>query len=192
MIFTPTRLAGAFIVELEKREDERGFFARTFSREVFAERGLWADPIEESVAYNHRGGTVRGMHFQFPPFAESKYVRCSRGSLLDVVIDLRPESTTYLAHVAVEPSDASGRGLYCPPRFAHGYQTLTDATEVSYVMAHPYAPDAQGGLPYDDPRLGIDWPLPVSIISERDRAHPPLAQVEVELRRRMGLEDPPA
>lgn len=192
MIFSETRLAGAFIVDPEKREDERGFFARTFSRDEFAAHGLEPVPIEESIAYNHRRGTVRGMHFQYPPFAESKYIRCTRGSLLDVIVDLRPESKTYLEHVAVELNDTNGRGLYCPPRFAHGYQTLADATEAVYVMAHPYAPQAEGGLPYDDPRLAIAWPLPVSLASERDRGHRPLAVVEEELRERMAAEEPVA
>ncbi len=187
MIFTETRLAGAFIIDLERRDDDRGFFARVFSQVEFRERGLDPTVAEADVSFNRHRGTLRGLHFQFPPSAEPKYVRCTRGAILDVIVDLRPESPTYLEHVTVELDSDSGRGLYCPKRFAHGYQTLADATETSYLIGEFYAPQDAAGLRHDDPRLGITWPLPVSAISDRDRGWALLAEMEAELRGRMAL-----
>jgi dTDP-4-dehydrorhamnose 3,5-epimerase len=133
-------------------------------------------------------GTLRGMHFQFPPAAETKLVRCTRGALLDIVVDLRPESKTFLEHVAVELDAESMRALYVPERFAHGYQVLRDDTVANYELGAVYTPSAEGGLRHDDPRLGLRWPLPVSAISARDRSFPLLADIEDELRRRMALD----
>ena len=132
MIFTETKLKGAFIIELERREDERGFFARTFCQREFEERGLKPTIVQASIATNRRKGTLRGMHFQFPPAAETKIVRCTRGAILDIIVDLRPESPTYLEHVAVELDAENMRALYVPERFAHGYQVLQDNTDASY------------------------------------------------------------
>jgi dTDP-4-dehydrorhamnose 3,5-epimerase len=187
MIFSETRLQGAFVVELDRKEDSRGFFARTFGQEEFAERGLNPVVAQASVAFNRAKGTIRGMHFQFPPVAETKLVRCTRGAVLDVIVDLRPESPTYLEHVAVELSEDNGRALYVPKRFAHGYQVLEDGTEASYQIGEFYAPDAAGGLRHDDPRLGLEWPLPVTEISGRDRSWALLADCEDELRERMTI-----
>ena len=187
MIFTETRLAGAFIIDLERRNDDRGFFARVFSQVEFRERGLDPAVAEADVSFNRHRGTLRGLHFQYPPSAEPKYIRCTRGAILDVIVDLRPESPTYLEYIAVELDSDSGRGLYCPKRFAHGYQTLADATETSYLIGEFYSPQDATGLRYDDPRLGITWPLPVSAISDRDRGWAPLAEMEAELRQRMSL-----
>ena len=188
MIFTETALQGAFLVDLERREDERGFFARAFCQDEFRDHGL--EPVIEqaNVAFNRRRGTVRGMHFQFPPKAETKYVRVTRGAILDVIVDLRPESPTFLHHVAAELSADNGRGIYIPRRFAHGYQALEDDTETTYMVGEFYAPDHEGGLPYDDPRLGIAWPLPVEEMSPKDRGWRPLAEVEDEIRGRMAGE----
>ena len=185
MIFTETELAGAFIIDLERREDDRGFFARMFCQNEFTEHGLKPVIAQANVGFNRRRGTLRGMHFQFPPSAETKYVRVTRGAVLDVIVDLRPESPTYLMHVAVELSAETGRGIYIPERFAHGYQALADDTETTYMVGEFYAPQDEGGLPHDDPRLGIDWPLPVSEISPKDAAWQPLSDVEDEVRRRM-------
>jgi len=185
MIFTETELAGAFIIDLERREDDRGFFARMFCQNEFSEHGLKPVIAQANVGSNRRRGTLRGMHFQFPPSAETKYVRVTRGAVLDVIVDLRPESPTYLRHVAVELSAETGRGIYIPERFAHGYQALADDTETTYMVGEFYAPQDEGGLAHDDPRLGIDWPLPVSEISPKDAAWPPLSDVEDEVRRRM-------
>lgn len=190
MTFDETDLAGAFVIELDLHADERGFFARTFARETFEERGLVSDVVHSSIAWNTVAGTIRGMHFQFPPHAEVKLVRCTRGAILDVIVDLRPESPTFLRSYAVRLDEENRRTLYVPQRFAHGYQVLQDRSEVAYQMSAAYHPEAQGGLPHDDPGLAIDWPLPVSVISSRDRAWPPLERIEPDLRRAMAVTEP--
>jgi dTDP-4-dehydrorhamnose 3,5-epimerase len=188
MVFAETKLKGAYVIDLDRREDDRGFFARTFCRHEFAERGLKTQIAQANVAFNRRRGTLRGMHFQFPPAAETKLVRCTRGAILDVIVDLRPESATYLEHVAVELTEDNGRSLYVPERFAHGYQVLADDTETSYQVGEFYAPELEGGLRFDDPRLDLRWPLPVVEISDKDRSWGLLADTEAELRTRMGLD----
>jgi dTDP-4-dehydrorhamnose 3,5-epimerase len=187
MIFTPTELKGAFIVDLERREDSRGFFARSFCQKEFAEHGLKPVIAQANLAFNHVKGTLRGMHFQFPPCAESKLVRATRGAILDIIVDLRPESPTFLQHVAVELDEDNHRALYVPERFAHGYQVLADKTETSYQVGEFYAPDCESGLLHDDPRLGLTWPLPVAVISDKDRAFKRFDAVEIELQRRMSV-----
>ena len=187
MIFSETELKGAFIIDAERFEDSRGFFARVFCQREFEARALNAAVAQVSIAFNRAKGTVRGMHFQYPPAAETKLVRCTRGSILDTIIDLRPESPTYLRHIAVELSAENRRALYVPERFAHGYQVLEDATEAIYLIADFYAPGNEGGLRYDDPRLGLRWPLPLGELSAKDSNWPLLEQVEPELRRRMAL-----
>lgn len=187
MIFTETKLRGAFIIDVERREDNRGFFARAFCQHEFEEHGLRPVIAQANLAFNKRKGTLRGMHFQFPPYVETKLVRCTRGAILDIIVDLRPESPTYLEHVAVELSADNYRALYVPERFAHGYQALEDATETSYQVGEFYAPGLEGGLNYCDPRLGLVWPLPVSSISDKDRDWRPLQEVEPEIRKRMTL-----
>ena len=191
MIFTETKLKGAFVIELERRDDERGFFARSFCRQEFQQRGMNPLIAQSGIAKNRKKGTVRGMHFQFPPAAETKLVRCTRGAILDIIVDLRPESETYLQHEAVELDAETMRALYVPERFAHGYQTLRDDTVASYELGQVYTPSAEGGLPYDDPRLGLNWPLPVTAISARDRNFRPLDEIEDELRRRMSVTNHP-
>lgn len=172
MIFTETALRGAFIIDLELREDERGGFARTFCMNEFEAHGLKPEVAQCNLSFNHRAGTLRGMHYQLSPAAETKLVRCTRGAILDVIVDLRPGSDTYLQHVAVELSEGNRRALYVPELFAHGYQALTDGAEVSYQVGEFYTPGYERGLRHDDPRLGIAWPLPVSVISEKDAAWP--------------------
>jgi len=176
MLFTPTRLPGATIIDLEPRADERGFFARTYCREEFVVAGLEALAEQCNVSYNHLAGTVRGMHYRLPPVREAKLVRCVRGAILDVGIDLRPESSTYLNHVAVELTAENRRALYVPAMFAHGFQTLTDGAEVSYQMSEAYTAGGDCGLRHDDPALGLFWPLPVSVISPQDTAWPLLTE----------------
>jgi dTDP-4-dehydrorhamnose 3,5-epimerase len=192
MKFTETKLAGAFVIELERREDERGFFARAFCQDEFAEHGLNTRIAQANVAFNRRKGTLRGMHFQFPPAAESKLVRCTRGAIVDLIVDLRPESPTYLEHVAVDLNEENGTALYVPERFAHGYQVLADGTETSYQVGEFYTPEAEGGLRFDDPRLALDWPFPVTELSEKDRGWALLDEIEPELRRRMAAAAAPA
>ena len=187
MRFTETKLRGGFVIDLERREDGRGYFARAFCRHEFEDHGLEPVIAQANVAYNHRRGTLRGMHFQYPPAAETKLVRATRGSILDIMVDLRPESPTYLQHVAVELSADNGRSLYIPRRFAHGYQVLEDATETSYMVGEFYAPELEGGLRFDDPALGISWPVAVGEMSDKDRAWPLLSVAGAEVARRMAV-----
>jgi dTDP-4-dehydrorhamnose 3,5-epimerase len=186
--FTETKLHGAFIIDVEPREDNRGFFTRAFCQHEFEEHGLNPVIAQANVGFNRKRGTMRGMHFQFPPAAETKYVRCTRGAVLDIIVDLRPESPTYLEHVAVELSADNHRGIYVPERFAHGYQALADDTETSYQVGEFYTPGSEGGLRFDDPALGLSWPLPVTEISEKDRSWPLFSESEEDLARRMSIE----
>lgn len=186
MRFTETSLEGALLIDLDRKEDSRGFFARAFCQNEFEEHGLNPVIAQANVAFNRIAGTVRGMHFQYPPAAETKLVRCTRGAILDIIVDLRPESPTYLGHVAVQLDEDNGRALYVPERFAHGYQVLFDKTETSYQVGEFYTPGAEGGLKFDDPRLGLDWPLPVSVISEKDQGWRLLDDFEDELKQRMA------
>jgi dTDP-4-dehydrorhamnose 3,5-epimerase len=188
MIFAETPLEGAFLIDLEKRDDDRGFFARAFCQREFEAHGLKPVIAQANIGFNRRRGTIRGMHFQFPPAAETKLVRCVRGAILDVIVDLRPESPTYLKHLAVELSADNRRGIFVPERFAHGYQTLEDDTETTYHVGEFYTPGSEGGILYDDVGLGLEWPLPVSIISEKDRQWKPLSEIGGEIRARMTIE----
>lgn len=185
LIFTETHLKGAYILDIERREDNRGFFARTFCQKEFADNGLKPVTAQANVAFNRKKGTLRGMHFQFPPSAETKLVRCTRGAILDIIVDLRPESSTYLDHVAVELTVNNHRSLYVPERFAHGYQVLEDVTETCYQIGEFYTPGVGEGLRYDDPRLRLKWPLPVTEISAKDKSWIPLDEIEDDLKRKM-------
>lgn len=192
MKFTETKLAGAFIIDLEPRGDDRGFFARSFCAREFEAHGLKPVIAQANISFNYRKGTVRGLHFQFPPAAETKFVRCSRGAIVDVIVDLRPESPTYLEHVAVELTAENRRGLYVPERFAHGYQVLEDNTETTYQVGEFYTPAAESGLRFDDARLAIAWPLPAGDMSDKDRRWPLLADAEAGIRERMQGRPAPA
>ena len=185
MIFSETKLKGAFVIDIERREDNRGFFARAFCQKEFAEHGLNTVIAQANVAFNRKRGTLRGMHFQFPPNPETKLVRCTRGAIIDIIVDLRPESPTYLEHIEAELSADNHRGLYVPERFAHGYQVLEDGTETSYQVGEFYTPGVEGGLRYDDPTLQLNWPLPVKEISEKDASWKFLQEVEVEMKGKM-------
>jgi dTDP-4-dehydrorhamnose 3,5-epimerase len=187
MIFTETNLAGAYVIDLEKLEDDRGFFARAFCQNEFEEHGLNPVIAQANTAFNLVAGTLRGMHFQYPPAAESKLVRCTRGAIVDIIVDLRPESATYLEHFEVELNEENYRALYVPERFAHGYQALRDNTETSYQVGEFYTPGTEGGLMYDDPRLGLEWPLPVAVMSPKDGAWRSFEEVRAELEERMAL-----
>ncbi|MBD1906026.1 dTDP-4-dehydrorhamnose 3,5-epimerase [Funiculus sociatus GB2-A5] len=170
MKFTETKLKGAFIIDLEQRPDHRGFFARTFCMEEFQEHGLKPTVAQCNLSFNHKKGTLRGMHYQIAPATETKLIRCTQGAIYDVIVDMRPNSPTYLLHIGVELTAENRRALYVPEMFAHGYQTLTDAAEVTYQVGEFYTPGYERGLHYDDPVLGIEWPLPVSEISVKDAA----------------------
>jgi dTDP-4-dehydrorhamnose 3,5-epimerase len=172
MKFTGTELEGAFVIDLEQRWDDRGYFARTFCATEFAEHALKPVFVQGNVSFNYRKGTLRGMHYQIAPATEAKLVRCAKGAIYDVIIDLREDSPTYLAHFGVELTAESGRALYLPEMFAHGYQTLTDGAEVLYQVSEFYTPACERGIRYNDPAFGIEWPLPVADISEKDAAWP--------------------
>jgi len=187
MIFSETKLKGAYILDLERREDSRGFFARAFCQKEFQAHGLKPIIAQANIAFNLRKGTVRGMHFQYLPAPETKLVRCTRGAILDIIVDLRPESPTYLHHTEVELSEDNGRSLFVPERFAHGYQALRDKTETSYQVGEFYTPGSEGGLMYNDSRLKLNWPLPVTEISDKDKAWKLLQEIEPELKRRMSI-----
>ena len=174
MIFVETKLAGAYIIEPERQADERGFFARTFCSDAFAERGLATDFPQCNISFNAERGTLRGMHYQEPPHAEAKLVRCTMGAIHDVIVDLRPDSPTFKQWVAVELSAKSRWMLYIPEGFAHGFLTLTDSSEVFYQISERYRAASARGVRYDDPAFGIDWPGPVRVISEKDRNLPRL------------------
>ncbi|HXX31669.1 MAG TPA: dTDP-4-dehydrorhamnose 3,5-epimerase [Myxococcaceae bacterium] len=180
MRFLPTSLAGAVLLEQERHPDARGFFARTWCRDELAAQGLDAGLAQASVSFNHRRGTLRGLHYQAPPHAEVKLVRCTRGALFDVAVDLRPDSPGFLSWVGVELTAENGRALYIPKGFAHGFYTLADATEVEYLISTPYAPDSARAVRFDDPLLGIRWPGPVEVIAPRDRDTPPSARARFE------------
>ena len=174
MIFTETPLAGAWVLDPERREDDRGHFARTYDREEFAQRGMDPSVVQCNTSFNARAGTLRGMHFQAAPHGEPKLVRCTRGAIHDVIVDLRPGSPTHRGWFGVDLTAENGRSLFVPVDFAHGFQTLEDASEVLYVMGHEYVADAASGVRWDDPAFGIKWPPAPSggrTISERDAAY---------------------
>jgi dTDP-4-dehydrorhamnose 3,5-epimerase len=171
--FEPTPLTGAWILDLEPRHDERGFFARTWCRREFEERGLSTDLVQANLSHNTRKGTIRGMHYQVEPFGEVKLIRCIRGAIWDVIIDLKPQSPTYMQWFGVELSAENRRQLYIPKNFAHGYQTLVDDAEVIYHVSEVYVPAAERGIRWDDPSIRISWPQSVEVtISSKDRSWP--------------------
>lgn len=170
MIFTETRLKGAYIIDIEPIADERGFFARSWCRNEFEKHGLNPELVQCNISFNKMKGTLRGMHYQTAPHEESKLVRCTRGSLFDVIIDLRKDSRTYKEWFGVELSAETRRMIYVPSGFAHGFQSLEDDTEVFYQISELYYPECSGGARWDDPAFGIDWPIKEKIISERDKS----------------------
>lgn len=170
MIFLPTSLQGAYVIEAERVEDERGFFARTWCQHEFQARGLNMVIVQCSISFNQSKGTLRGMHYQSAPKAEAKLVRCTRGAIYDVIVDLRPDSATFKKWTASELTADNHRMLYIPEGLAHGFQTLQDETEVFYQMSEFYAPECARGFRWDDPAFAIDWPRPMSAISDRDQS----------------------
>jgi dTDP-4-dehydrorhamnose 3,5-epimerase len=174
MKFTPAKIPGVWIIEQERFADERGYFARTWCAEEFAAQGLNPRLIQCSTSFNLKRGTLRGLHFQAAPYSEDKLVRCTRGAIFDVAVDIRPDSPTYKQWVGMELSEANGLALYIPQGFAHGFQTLADNSEVFYQISHPYEPKSGRILHWNDSELMVRWPLPPSIISERDQKAPGL------------------
>ncbi len=176
MKFTETTLKGAFVIEPDRIEDERGFFARTFCRREFEAHGLNPDLVQCSVSFNLKRGTLRGMHYQVAPHAETKLVRCTRGAIYDVIVDLRPQSRTFRQWVAVELSANNRLMLYIPKGLAHGFQTLQDETEVFYQISEWYSPEHAHGVRWNDDAFRIRWPIADPIISVRDQTHPEFAE----------------
>ena len=172
MIFHPTPIAGAFVIELTIFEDDRGFFARVFCEKEFSDHSIAMRTVQANLSGNHHKGTVRGMHFQSAPAEEKKLVRCIQGSIWDVIIDLRPDSPTYLQHLGIELSATNRLALLVPEGCAHGYQALEDGTEALYLVSAMHSPPHERGVRHDDPRFGIQWPLPVTSISRKDSSWP--------------------
>jgi dTDP-4-dehydrorhamnose 3,5-epimerase len=171
VIFRETALAGVYVIEPERREDHRGFFARTWCQREFAEHGLDARLVQCGISFNPHRGTLRGLHFQLPPHAEAKLIRCTRGAIYDVAVDVRAESATIRQHVGVELTAENRKALYLAAGLAHGFQTLEENTEVLYHMSELYAPSAARGVRFNDPAFNIRWPLPDPIILDRDRTY---------------------
>lgn len=182
MLINTTPLPGAALVDLKLLEDDRGFFARAFCRQEFIDAGL--EPLVEqaNISFNHKAGTLRGLHYQLEPNAETKLVRCYRGAIYDVIVDLRPSSPTYLRWFGAELSEDNRTSMYVPRNFAHAYLTLTDKAEVMYQVSTAYTPGAERGLRWDDPDLDITWPIQPTIVSAKDAAWPLLSEVSVEAR----------
>ena len=180
MLFTECRLRGACVIDLDKREDERGFFARSWCREEFAAHGLTTRLAQCNLSFSRRRGTLRGMHYQVTPYEEAKLLRCTRGAVYDVMIDLRADSPTYLQWEAVELRADAYRMVYVPEGFAHGFQTLEDASEVLYLVSAPYRPEYERGVRWDDPTFGIRWPYGEPILSARDQQHPNFVPARLE------------
>lgn len=172
MMFSETVLKGAYVIEIKPIADHRGFFARQWCKREFEEHGLSPNLLQVNLQFSHKKGTLRGMHFQVAPWQEAKLVRCTQGAILDVMIDLRPDSPTHRKWVAVELTVDNRKVMYVPEGFAHGYQTLTDEAEVMYQTSQFYAPNSATGVRYNDPAFGIQWPLPVSVVSSQDEQWP--------------------
>lgn len=172
MKFIETELSGAYVLELEKHGDERGFFARMWCQHEFEEHGLVAEVVQQNTSVSKFKGTLRGMHYQVAPHQETKLVRCTKGALFDVIIDLRPDSSTYKQWLGIELTEDSYKMLYVPRDFAHGFITLVDDTEVTYLVSAFYAPEAERGIRYNDPQFGIQWPGKVTTISDKDASWP--------------------
>ena len=180
MIFHETKLKGAFVIELERKEDERGFFARAWCQKEFEAHDLKRNLVQANVSYNRKRGTLRGLHYQVAPHEEAKLVRCFRGAIYDVIVDLRPDSPTYLHWIGVELTAENRCMLYVPEGFAHGFQTLEDDTEVFYQVSQFYTPGAERGVRWDDPTFAIEWPAAEQrVISEKDRNWPLFSPVQV-------------
>jgi len=172
MIFAETKLKGAYVIEIEKLEDKRGFFARAWCQKEFESHGLVSRLVQTNISFNRRKGTLRGMHYQVAPCEETKLVRCTRGAIYDVIIDLRPDSPTFKQWMGVKLTADNYKMLYVPENFAHGFQTLEDNTEVTYQVSQFYSPESERGVRYDDPAFGIEWPLEVRVISDKDGSWP--------------------
>lgn len=181
MIFRQTKLKGAYIIEPEPFQDERGLFARTFCRREFEKIGHAKEFVQFNHSHTVQKGTIRGLHYQLPPHSEIKLIRCVRGGVYDMIVDLRPHSPTFLEYIGIELTDKNMRTIYVPEGFAHGFQTLEKDTDLIYHHTAYYAPEAESGLRFDDPKIGIEWPLPPSVLSEKDKNYPDFAEALLEI-----------
>ena len=172
MIFTKTKIEGAYLLDVKQIKDERGFFGRSYCQNEFEQYGLNTSAVQANVSFNLKKGTLRGMHMQLAPFEETKLVRCTRGSIYDVIVDMRKGSPTYKQWIGVELTADNFRMLFVPEGFAHGFITLEDNTDVTYQVTQFYSPDSEFGLRWDDPSLNIEWPIEPKLISPKDKAHP--------------------
>lgn len=172
MKFTKSCLSGAFLIDLDRRQDDRGYFARTMCLNELSQHGIEVSFVQQNMSKSYSKGTLRGFHYQRPPAAETKLIRCTAGAIFDVIVDLRPGSPTYLKHEGFELTAENERQVLVPEGFAHAFLTLVDATSVSYLVSSFYVPEAENGLRYDDPRLGVDWPILVTNVSPKDMAWP--------------------
>lgn len=169
MVFTETKLQGAFLIDIERIKDDRGFFGRSWDKDIMEQHGMNVNVVQSNISFNYSKGTLRGMHFQKHPFEETKLVRCTKGAVYDVIIDLRPESDTYKQWIGVELTEENHRMIYVPEGFAHGYLTLEDNCEVNYLVTQFYTPGSEGGVRWNDPEFNIKWPTKIKIISEKDK-----------------------
>jgi dTDP-4-dehydrorhamnose 3,5-epimerase len=172
MIFTETKLKGAFIAEIKQLKDERGFFGRSWCRKEMEEHGLNGNVVQANTSLTLKKGTIRGMHYQKHPYEETKFMRCTKGAIYDVIIDLRKDSPTFMQWLGVELTEDNYKMLYVPEKFAHGFMTLKDHSEVTYLVTQFYTPGAEAGIRYNDPGFNIQWPVPVEVVSEKDLSHP--------------------
>jgi dTDP-4-dehydrorhamnose 3,5-epimerase len=172
MIFTETKLQGVTIVDIQRLQDERGFFARSWCRNEFKQAGLVDTLVQTNISFNAKKGIIRGMHFQLPPFEEVKLVQCTRGAIFDVIVDLRPQSKTHKQWISVELTEENHRMIYIPPGCGHGYQTLTDTSDILYQVSQFYSQEHARGARYNDPAFQIQWPLPLTLISKNDSTWP--------------------
>jgi dTDP-4-dehydrorhamnose 3,5-epimerase len=172
MIFTETKLKGAFVVEIKQLKDERGFFGRSWCQREMEEHGLNGNVVQTNTSLTFKKGTIRGMHYQKHPYEETKFMRCTKGAIYDVIIDLRKDSPTFMHWLGVELTEDNYKMLYVPEKFAHGFITLKDNSEVTYPVTQFYTPGAEAGIRYNDPAFNIQWPVPVEVVSEKDLSHP--------------------
>jgi dTDP-4-dehydrorhamnose 3,5-epimerase len=172
MIFTETRLKGAFIIEIKQISDERGFFGRSWCKREMEDHGLNGNVVQSNTSFSKAKGTIRGMHYQKHPYEETKLMRCTKGAIYDVIIDLRKDSPTFKQWIGVELTEDNYKMLYVPEKFAHGFITLTDNSEVTYLVTQFYTPGAEAGIRFDDSNFNIEWPVPVNVVSDKDKEHP--------------------
>lgn len=172
MIFTQTKLTGAYIIEIKQIKDERGFFGRSWCKKEMIDHGLNGNVVQSNTSLSNKKGTIRGMHYQKHPYEETKLIRCTRGAVYDVIVDLRKDSPTYLDWFGIELTEDNYKMLYVPEKFAHGFVTLKDNSEVTYLVTEFYTPGSEVGLRYNDPKLNIQWPTEVLVVSEKDQKHP--------------------